>query len=56
MRMKQQPGKDIIAHGGAGFARSLAAAGLIDEYKLLVHPIALGKGLPLFSALPSRWT
>ena len=52
MHMKQQPGKDIIAYGGASFARSLAAAGLIDEYKLMIHPIALGKGLPLFSALP----
>jgi dihydrofolate reductase len=52
MRMKEQPGKDILAHGGAGFARSLASLGLIDEYKMLVHPIALGKGLPLFSSLP----
>jgi dihydrofolate reductase len=52
IRLKQQPGKDILAHGGASFARSLASLGLVDEYKLLVHPVALGKGLPLFSALP----
>jgi dihydrofolate reductase len=36
-------------HGGAGFARSLIAQGLIDEYALMVHPVALGKGLPIFS-------
>jgi dihydrofolate reductase len=52
MRMKQQPGKDILAHGGASFARSLISLGLVDEYKLLIYPIALGKGLPLFAALP----
>jgi dihydrofolate reductase len=51
MRLKQQPGRDILAHGGADFAQSLAAAGLIDEYRLLVHPVALGKGLPLFGQL-----
>jgi dihydrofolate reductase len=50
-RMKQQQGKDIVAHGGAGFAQSLARLGLIDEYRLLVHPVALGAGLPLFSGL-----
>jgi dihydrofolate reductase len=50
-RLKAQPGKDILAHGGANFAQALAAHGLIDEYRLLVHPVALGKGLPLFSEL-----
>jgi dihydrofolate reductase len=48
-RLKQQEGKFILAHGGAGFAQSLIQAGLVDEYRLLVHPVILGKGLPLFS-------
>lgn len=51
-RLKQQPGKDILAHGGADFAQSLVAAGLVDEYRLVVHPVALGKGLSLFGKLP----
>jgi len=51
-RLKRQPGKDIVAHGGAGFAQSLARLGLIDEYQLLVHPVALGDGLSLFADLP----
>jgi dihydrofolate reductase len=51
--LKSQEGKPIVAHGGAGFARSLVASGVIDEYHLLVHPVALGKGLPLFSELAS---
>jgi dihydrofolate reductase len=50
-RLKQQPGKPILAHGGASFARSLVQHGLVDEYHLLTHPIALGHGLPLFSGL-----
>jgi dihydrofolate reductase len=50
-RLKAQDGKPIIAHGGAAFARSLIARNLVDEYALLVHPIALGKGLPIFSDL-----
>jgi dihydrofolate reductase len=50
-RLKQEPGKEIMAHGGAGFARSLVRLGLIDEYRLLIHPVALGSGLGLFSSL-----
>jgi dihydrofolate reductase len=49
--LKQESGKDILAHGGAGFAQSLVKSGLIDEYRLLIHPVALGTGLPLFSTV-----
>ncbi len=50
-RLKQEPGKDIMAHGGASFAQSLVERGLVDEYRLIVHPVVLGRGLPLFSKL-----
>ena len=50
--LKQMSGKNILAHGGASFAQSLAGFDLIDEYRLLFHPVALGDGLPLFAALP----
>jgi dihydrofolate reductase len=53
-RLKQGAGKPLLAHGGAGFARSLIRTGLIDEYHLLVHPVALGRGLPIFSDLRRR--
>ena len=49
--LKAQDGKPIIAHGGVRFARSLVAQGLVDQFVLGVHPVALGKGLPLFSEL-----
>ena len=47
-RLKQQPGMDIGVAGGASFAQSLSKDCLIDEYRLTVHPVVLGKGLPLF--------
>jgi dihydrofolate reductase len=45
--LKAKDGKPIVAHVGADFARSLIAQGLVDQYALLVHPIALGKGLAI---------
>ncbi|WP_354072288.1 dihydrofolate reductase family protein [Caulobacter sp. 1776] len=50
-KLKQQPGGEIIAWGGAGFAQALSKAGLIDEYAILTRPIAYGGGKPLFSGL-----
>ena len=50
-KLKAREGKPIIAHGGVGFARSLVAQGLVDQFALIVAPVALGKGLPLFSEL-----
>jgi dihydrofolate reductase len=51
IRLKQESPSYLIAHGGARFTQSLVAADLIDEYQLLIHPVALGRGLPLFGAL-----
>lgn len=51
--LKAGSGKPIVALGGAGFAQELIATGLIDEYHLAVHPVALGSGLPIFSGLNS---
>jgi dihydrofolate reductase len=45
--LKREPGKDIVVFGGASFARSLAGHDLIDEYRINVHPVSLGDGLPL---------
>jgi dihydrofolate reductase len=51
-RLKEQSGKDIMVHGGVGFARSVVASGLVDEYRFLVHPVALGQGQSIFADLP----
>ena len=57
-RLKSEPGKDLLAHGGAGFAQSLVETGLVDEYRLVTHPVALGAGHSPFSRLgePIRLT
>jgi dihydrofolate reductase len=51
VRLKRREGSFLLAHGGAGFARALIATGEVDEYRLAVHPIALGQGLSLFGDL-----
>ncbi len=50
-RLKAEDGKPILAHGGAGFASSLIAANLVDLFHLVVHPDAIGRGLPIFAGL-----
>lgn len=52
-RLKREPGKDLLVHGGATFVQSLARHNLIDEYRLITHPIAVGSGLPMFKDLPA---
>lgn len=47
-RLKQQPGKDLFVFGSADLASTLIRENLIDEYRLLVNPVVLGRGKPLF--------
>ena len=53
-RMKQQPGKDIYAVGGATLISSLMNMDLVDEIRLLVHPVVLGGGKALFEQVNGR--
>ena len=46
---KQQPGNDLGVPGGVRTAQRFTRLGLIDEYVLHVHPIAIGAGKPLFT-------
>jgi dihydrofolate reductase len=46
-KLKIEPGKDISL-GGANLASALIKAGLVDEYQLIVHPVAIGSGTPYF--------
>jgi dihydrofolate reductase len=42
---------EVMAHGGAAFVQALSREALIDEYRLVVLPVAIGSGLPLFKDL-----
>ncbi|MGV9296914.1 dihydrofolate reductase family protein [Amycolatopsis sp. NPDC003676] len=46
--LKASPGKDLAIIGSVSLVRSLHAAGLVDTYTLLIHPLTLGKGSRLF--------
>jgi dihydrofolate reductase len=46
--LKEQPGKDISISGSGGLVRSLLQYGLIDELRLMVHPVVVGRGKRLF--------
>ena len=50
--LKAEPGQDIVVFGGGHFAHSLIRERLVDEYRLTVHPVALGEGISLMHGLP----
>lgn len=52
--LKEQSGKDIHAVGGASLVSTLMNAGLVDEMRLTVHPVLLGKGKALFEDVDAR--
>ncbi len=53
LNLKQQAGKNILA-GSPSLITALAQFGLIDELQLVVHPVILGSGLPLFKNIRDR--
>jgi dihydrofolate reductase len=48
IKLKQQPGKDIAILGSGTFVRSLLQDDLLDELRLIIHPLVLGSGKRLF--------
>jgi dihydrofolate reductase len=53
-QLKGEPGHDIVIYGSASLVRALTQLGVIDEYQLLVHPVALGSGKSLFGGLTDQ--
>ena len=51
VKLKQEPGRDMLIYGSASLIRTLTTHGLIDEYQLLIHPVMLGGGKPLFQGI-----
>jgi len=50
-RLRAEPGKDLVVFAGARTAQSFMRLDLIDEYRLMLHPLLLGRGQPLFDDL-----
>ena len=53
-QLKQQPGKDLALFGSANLLATLMQLDLIDEHRIMVNPIVLGGGHPLFKPAKDR--
>lgn len=53
-RLKQQPGKDIAIFGSSDLAVTFIQHDLIDEYRIMVNPVVLGNGKPLFKGIKEK--
>jgi dihydrofolate reductase len=53
-KMKQQPGKDMVIFGSGSIVSTFMQHGLIDEYRIIVNPVVLGNGNPLFKGINGK--
>lgn len=53
-KLKKESGKDIWLYGGTSLITTFMNLGLVDEYRLSVHPVILGAGRPLFVDIKQR--
>ena len=56
VKLKQQPGKDMVIYGSGSLVSAFANLGLIDEYRFIVNPVVLGSGKPLFKGFKDRFS
>ena len=54
IKLKQQPGKNLFILGSANLSSTIRKANLIDEYRIMINPILLGNGNPLFKSEESK--
>lgn len=54
LKLKQQPGKDVAIFGSSDLAVTFIEYGLIDEFRIMINPLVLGSGKPLFQGLKSK--
>jgi len=51
IKMKSEEGRDILLGGGAAIAQAFLQHKLIDEFQLVMQPVAIGNGKPLFNGM-----
>lgn len=54
LNLKQQPGKDMAVFGSANLLSTLMHMDLVDEHRVMINPVLLGKGNPLFKSMEDR--
>jgi dihydrofolate reductase len=54
LKLKRQPGKDLIIFGSSDLAVTLIRQGVIDEYRIMLNPVVLGDGKPLFKGIKDK--
>jgi dihydrofolate reductase len=54
MKMKRMPGKDMTLLGSGSIVTLFAEQGLIDEYQVMVDPVVLGRGTPIFKGIKHK--
>ncbi len=55
-KLKKQGGKNMVLFAGADLAETFIKNNLIDEYRLIVNPVVLGGGKPLFKNIEEIWS
>jgi dihydrofolate reductase len=53
-KMKQMPGKDMTLLGSGSVLTQFAEQGLIDEYQIMVDPVVIGDGTPIFKGITHK--
>jgi dihydrofolate reductase len=53
-KLKEQPGGDLVVYGGPSLISTLQENDLVDEYRVMVHPVLLGTGRGLIKAEGAR--
>jgi len=55
-KIKKTPGKDLTLLGSGNILTQFAEHGLIDEYQIMIYPVAIGEGTPMFKGIGSALT
>jgi dihydrofolate reductase len=53
-KLKQKPGKDLIIFGSSDLVATFIRYGSIDEFRIMVNPVVLGNGKPIFKSINNK--
>jgi len=53
-KLKQEPGKDMVIFGSGTIVQAMTNLNLIDEYRLMINPVILGQGKPMFKDMKDK--